>query len=193
MALRWSIPVSLLFLAACAGKGAVRLDGQFSNEVPPPTDVRIMLDPLYARDERAKKDAFELKGVREGAGFLNVQPTEEGAFTTEPIPVTYGRMDLGDPPPPTFFLSFINEQDTIYAVGRRHAVFQYRTYDAVTKAEMNRADACWKIIRGEFMGGPGRQVILSIFVAPNFDSPKRCLPEGTFTPGQLEMSTDVGE
>lgn len=159
--------------AACTSTGEVRLAGQFTPEVPPPAEIRVMLDPNYEGEGSAQ----------EAGAFISVFPDSSGYFDTGPIEVAYTKRQWHALPEPTFFVSFVNEQDVVYAAGQRHGVFQYRTYAAATKDESPREESCWRVMRGTFEGEALEQRKLMLFIGPNYDSPKHCLPEGNFTPG----------
>lgn len=173
----------LILCAACTTTGEVRLAGQFTPDVPPPAEVRVMLDPHYGHANCSVDDSKE--PPEEAPGFLRLFPDESGYFQSEPMPVRFTGAQWSTPKEPTFYLSFENEQDTIYAAGERHAVFQYRTFDAASKEEAPRAEGCWRLIRGTYRGDLKKGRELMLVIGPNYDSPKHCLPQGSFTPGSF--------
>ncbi|WP_173196266.1 hypothetical protein [Parvularcula mediterranea] len=172
-------------LAACGTTPAtVSLEGQFTPAAPPPAEVRVMLDPHYGHTNCEIEDKLTLEGTDRADPYVSLAPDESGSFRLRPIAVAYKRKGMkGGAPLPTFFLGFFNEQDTIYAVGHQHSAFHYRTFDAATKEPVPRADACWRVVQGDYDQPEKRSQRLVLFLAPNFDSPKTCLPEGVFTPG----------
>lgn len=172
--------------AACSSTGDVRLAGQFTTEAPAPTEVRVMLDPHYGQ-----KGELDPEEIARSDPYRSVFPDRNGAFSTETFAVDAGKR-MKALPPPSFYLAFINEKDVLYAVGQLHSVLQYRAFDAATKAPLDRATTCWKIIRGTYEKADSTTT-LRIVVSPNFDSPKDCLPPGVFTPGYLESEDDSEE
>ena len=175
--------LSLVLVTGCAtNAGQVRLAGQFTPEVPPPAEVRVLLDPEFGETVGTSLH-FEGGGALDA--FASIDPDPSGYFKTDLLNVTFAEDSKGPDEEPTFYLSFDNERDLLYAVGQVHSVFQYRTYDAVTKEESPRDQACWRITRGTYTGTLklGRELML--FIGPNYDSPKHCLPEGNFTPGSF--------
>ncbi len=175
------LPLGLL--AGCSmNAGQVRLAGQFTPEVPPPAEVRVLLDPHFGE---MGGPSLHQEGGEIITSFMSVEPDPSGYFKTGTLQVAFNKDSKGPEEEPTFFLSFVNERELIYAVGQLYSVFQYRTYDALTKVESPRDEACWRITRGTYRGKLklGRELML--FIGPNYDSPKHCLPEGNFTPGSF--------
>lgn len=173
--------------AACGSNGTVELAGQFTRDVPPPQEIRVMLDPHYAH-------LFGEGGTHDGdpRAYVQVFPSADGFFSTGPIPVRYpGKMT--DPPPPTFFVGFGNEKDVLYAIGERSAALTYRTYDAATRERVPRSEVCWKLVSGAYEDAGRRAIRLSLVLAPNFDVRKWCLPEGNFTPLRLDQALEGEE
>lgn len=181
-----SLPFLLGLCAACTSTGEVRLVGQFTPEVPPPSEIRVMLDPHYGHSNCAKDDhVSEHDEQISGPAFVSVRPDPSGYFESDAFPVLFTNKQWSQPAEPTFFISFENERDVIYAAGQRHSVFQYRTFDSGTKKESPREENCWKVVRGTFRDSPSKGRELMLFLGPNYDSPKHCLPEGNFTPGSF--------
>ncbi|NRA31037.1 MAG: hypothetical protein HRU11_12350 [Parvularculaceae bacterium] len=180
--------LALALLAACSTtktNGFVMLCGQFSPEAPPPREMRVMLDPHYGDTSRNSTEA-ELREVADRPfPYAAIFPTEEGSFESPLFEVDASHIP-GEMTPPTFFLAFENERNVLYAVGDMHAAVQYRVYDAKTKEPLDRADACWRIVRGRYESFGYRKTKLEMVVVPNWDSPKRCLPPGDFTPSAVE-------
>lgn len=179
----------LLTAGACSTPGEVQLTGWFTDEAPPASEVRIMLDPHHNHRSCNHDEESAASLVDAASGYQRVYPGKDRRFTSEPIPVEIS----GAAKPPTFFLSFVNEKDVIYAVGELYAALAYRTYDAETKADISRAEVCWKLVRAGYLEEPENRTVLSILIAPNFDSPKQCLPAGTFTPRGLETLDTMPE
>ncbi|GGY41827.1 hypothetical protein [Parvularcula lutaonensis] len=186
---RW---FGLLFLtAACASGGEVRLTGQFTTEAPPPQEVRVMLDPHYGHSDCSRHGPLDAEEVAASNPYRSSRPDDFGVFEPPAFPVER-ETKMRRLPEPSFFLGFSNERDVIYAVGRQHSALQYRAFDAATKEPLDRAGTCWKVVDGGYSRAK-RSVALRIVIAPNFDSPKACLPPGTYAPGWLESAPSLEE
>lgn len=182
------IALTLITLASCSTtktNGFLMLSGQFSPEAPPAGEVRVMLDPHYGHT-KCNHTAEELRQIAEQPHpYASIYPRESGAFESPMFEVDASHIP-GEMRAPTFFLAFDNERNVLYAVGDVHAAVQYRVFDARTKQPIDRADVCWRILRGRYESFGYRKTKLLFAVVPNWDSRKQCLPPGNFTPLAVE-------
>jgi hypothetical protein len=166
-------------LTGCSTRGAVTVAGRFAAIAPPPEEIRVMMDDaMKAADE----------GTR-GSSFVSVMPAEDGSFESDRFFTESARWSEETP---IFYMAFGNERDVLYAVGERHGAIQYRAFDAESKEPLDRAGTCWRIMRAAFERQK-RALTLRLFLTPNFDSEKSCLPPGTYRPEELAVPPPPGE
>jgi len=150
-----------------------------------------MLDPHYGQDPQLVTDEQRQAKAQQQHPYASLFPTETGGFQAPLFEVDASYIP-GEMRPPTFILAFENERNVLYAIGEAHAAFQYRVFDATTKEPLDRAEVCWRVVRGRYDSFGYRKTRLSVAIAPNWDSRKSCLPPGDFTPIALErMSHDL--
>jgi hypothetical protein len=150
-----------------------RLRGQFEPNSTPPGEVRILLDPGYRRASCGEDNVIEGYAAPRRA-FVTAVVDDSGGFASPPFVISCKRRFFGKLAPPTFFVSFDNEQDTFYAIGDYSGAVQWRTYAMGTKEKRPREEACWRLLSGSYVRQSRSSIELSLIFRENLSSPKPC-------------------